>query len=477
MPLTFAPQWGWVGTRSVALLLLAAASLVAFVFVERRASDPLIDLDLLVHNRLFAAANTAALLNYMALFAISMLTAVFLQVVQGRSAALTGWIMLSQPLMQAVLAPVAGRFSDRVGSRVLATGGMVLTAVGMVLLGSLPADAGLPRLIASLAVVGVGMAAFSAPNTSAVMGSVGRHQLGLAGAFLSTMRSTGMALSVAILGGIAASQLGRDRRPVDLRAWVRRRRRDPRRKRRRRIRAGLQLRHVHGRGAGRVRGAGVADAGGAGDGCGRRAAGFARNAPGGGRGLRRSHARRSAQVCCSTAARQAGLEVLLVHPGGPYWAKKDAGAWSIPKGEAEPGELGRRGRCPSATPRGGVRLRPSRASAPPRPTSSPSPSASSARRRASTRTPWPRPAPSTLRLAASSSARHKIVYVWALEGDCDPAALASNEFEMEWPPRSGRTARFPEVDRAAWFDLPTAHEKILTAQRRFLDDLTALSGA
>ena len=86
---------------------------------------------------------------------------------------------------------------------------MVLTAVGMVLLGSLPADAGLPRLIASLAVVGVGMAAFSAPNTSAVMGSVGRHQLGLAGAFLSTMRSTGMALSVAILGGIAASQLGR----------------------------------------------------------------------------------------------------------------------------------------------------------------------------------------------------------------------------------------------------------------------------
>jgi MFS family permease len=209
VPLTFAPQWGWVGARSLALLLLAAVSLVAFVFVERRASDPLMDLDLLVHNRLFAAANTAALLNYMALFAITMLTAVFLQVVQGRTAALTGWIMLSQPLMQAVLAPVAGRFSDRVGSRVLATGGMVLTAVGMVLLGSLSADAGLPRLIASLAVVGVGMAAFSAPNTSAVMGSVGRHQLGLAGAFLSTMRTTGMALSVAILGGIAASQLGR----------------------------------------------------------------------------------------------------------------------------------------------------------------------------------------------------------------------------------------------------------------------------
>ena len=208
VPLTFAPQWGWFGARSGVLLTLAVLSLVAFVLVERRVADPLIDLDLLVHNRLFAAANAAALLNYMALFAISMLTAVFLQVVQGRSAALTGWIMLSQPLMQTVLAPVAGRLSDRVGSRVLTTGGMALIAVGMVLLGSMSADAGLLRLITSLAVVGVGLAAFSAPNTSAVMGSVGRHQLSLAGAFLSTMRAAGMALSVAILGGIAASQLG-----------------------------------------------------------------------------------------------------------------------------------------------------------------------------------------------------------------------------------------------------------------------------
>jgi len=208
VPLTFAPQWGWVGTRSVVLLVAAVLFLLAFVAVERRAADPLLDLDLLVGNRLFAAANAAALLNYMALYAISMLTAVFLQVVQHRSAALTGWIMLSQPLIQALLAPVAGRLSDRVGSRVLATTGMVATAVGMVLLGSLSAGAGLPRMVASLAVVGFGMAAFSAPNTSAVMGSVARGQLSLAGAFLATMRSTGMALSVAVLGGIAASQLG-----------------------------------------------------------------------------------------------------------------------------------------------------------------------------------------------------------------------------------------------------------------------------
>ena len=209
VPLTFASQWGWAGARSVVLLVLAGASLVGFVVVERRVADPLLDLDLLLHNRLFAAANSAALLNYMALYAISILTAVFLEVVQGRSASLTGWIMLSQPVMQAVLAPLAGRLSDRVGSRVLATAGMSLVAAGMLLLGSMPADAALARVMASLAVVGVGLASFSAPNTSAVMGSVRRDQLGLAGAFLATMRVVGMALSVAILGGIAASQLGR----------------------------------------------------------------------------------------------------------------------------------------------------------------------------------------------------------------------------------------------------------------------------
>jgi EmrB/QacA subfamily drug resistance transporter len=209
VPLTFAPQWGWAGQRAAVLLALAAAALVGFVVVERRVTDPLLDLDLLMHNRLFAAANSAALLNYMALYAISILTAVFLEIVQDRSASLTGWIMLSQPVMQAALAPLAGRLSDRVGSRVLATAGMSLVAAGMLLLGSMPLDAGLPRVVASLAVVGVGLASFSAPNTSAVMGSVRRDQLGLAGAFLATMRVAGMALSVAILGGIAASQLGR----------------------------------------------------------------------------------------------------------------------------------------------------------------------------------------------------------------------------------------------------------------------------
>jgi EmrB/QacA subfamily drug resistance transporter len=208
VPLTFAPQWGWMTARSLMLLAVAAVSLALFVLEELRSRDPLLDLDLLRHNRLFAAANGAALLNYMSLYAVTFLTAIYLEVVRGRSPGLTGWLMLSQPVMQAVLSPFAGRLSDRVGSRAPATAGMFLVAAGMVVLATMPIGAGSVRVMGALAVIGVGLALFSAPNTSAVMGSAPRDHLSLASAFLQTMRVTGNALSAAVLGGIAASTLG-----------------------------------------------------------------------------------------------------------------------------------------------------------------------------------------------------------------------------------------------------------------------------
>jgi len=208
VPLTFSPEWGWGAARTIVLLCASAVSLVGFVYTELHVADPLLDLDLLLHNRLFASANTAALLNYMALYGISILTAIYLEIVQGRSAGQTGWLMVAQPAMMAILSPFAGRLSDRLGSRLLSTTGMVLVAAGMVMLATVPITAGIARVMVSLAVVGVGMAAFSAPNTSAIMGSVERSKLSLASAFLSTMRVTGQALSVAVLGAIAASQLG-----------------------------------------------------------------------------------------------------------------------------------------------------------------------------------------------------------------------------------------------------------------------------
>lgn len=130
------------------------------------------------------------------------------------------------------------------------------------------------------------------------------------------------------------------------------------------------------------------------------------------------------------------LEVFLVHPGGPFWAKKDAGAWSIPKGEYAEGEE------PEAV----------------------------ARREFQEETGCALTGP-LQPLTSLKQPSGKVISAWAMEGDFDPALLKSNTFALEWPPRSGKMQQFPEVDRGAWFDLPTAREKILTGQRQFLEQL------
>lgn len=208
VPLTFSPFWGWADTRTIGLLAASAVFLTAFVVVEDRVEEPLLHLDLLRRNRLFAAANVAALLQYAAMYGVTVFTAVFLEIVQDRSAQHAGLVLLAQPVLMVLLSPFAGRLSDRVGSRSLATTGMLLTALGMVELALLPAGASTVRILPALATVGMGMAGFSAPNTSAVMGSVERSQLSLASGFLGTMRFAGQAISVALLGAIAASRLG-----------------------------------------------------------------------------------------------------------------------------------------------------------------------------------------------------------------------------------------------------------------------------
>ncbi len=130
------------------------------------------------------------------------------------------------------------------------------------------------------------------------------------------------------------------------------------------------------------------------------------------------------------------LEVLLVHPGGPLWAGKDEGAWSIPKGEIEPNE-----------------------------------DALSAARREVEEETGARPSGNFIVLSPFRQTGGKIVHVWAIESDFDPASLTSNLFEMEWPPKSGNRRSFPEVDRAAWFDLETAGRKILPSQAIVLQHL------
>ena len=134
--------------------------------------------------------------------------------------------------------------------------------------------------------------------------------------------------------------------------------------------------------------------------------------------------------------RSSTIEVLLVHPGGPFFRKKDLGAWTIPKGEAEADE----------------------------------PLLDVARREFEEETGF-RPEPPFLELEPIRQKSGKWVHAWAFAGDCDPAAIRSNSFRLEWSPRSGRHVDFPEIDRAEFFDLPAARQKINPAQVRLLDEL------
>lgn len=138
----------------------------------------------------------------------------------------------------------------------------------------------------------------------------------------------------------------------------------------------------------------------------------------------------------------AGPEVLLVHPGGPYWARKDDGAWSIPKGEVGEGEDAR----------------------------------ACALREFAEELGTPPPEGELTPLGEVRQRGGKRVEAWALAGDLDPATVRSNTFTMEWPPRSGVRREFPEVDRAAWFALPAARVKLLAAQAPLLDRLDTFLG-
>ncbi|SEA54720.1 Predicted NTP pyrophosphohydrolase, NUDIX family [Variovorax sp. YR216] len=134
------------------------------------------------------------------------------------------------------------------------------------------------------------------------------------------------------------------------------------------------------------------------------------------------------------------LEVLLVHPGGPFWARKDEGAWSIPKGEYD---------CATED------------------------ALAAAKREFAEETGFPSGAMHRS-LGETRMRSGKLVAAWAFEGDCDPGALVSNTFELEWPPHSGRRASFPEADRAEWFTAEEACRRVHPAQRVFIERLDHL---
>jgi EmrB/QacA subfamily drug resistance transporter len=207
VPLTFGAAWGWASPRVVASVAVAGAAFTLLVVGERRTRRPLVDPQLYRRNRVFVAACAAALLTYVGIYAASLLTAVQLQVVQGLDARATGLILLVQPVMMVSLAPVAGRWYDRLGSRGLTTTGALVMALGALVLAAMPQAGSWLQAAAGLALVGLGLALFSTPNISAVLGSVAPDKLSAASAVLGTNRFVGQALSVGILGSIAASRL------------------------------------------------------------------------------------------------------------------------------------------------------------------------------------------------------------------------------------------------------------------------------
>jgi predicted NUDIX family NTP pyrophosphohydrolase len=136
--------------------------------------------------------------------------------------------------------------------------------------------------------------------------------------------------------------------------------------------------------------------------------------------------------------RDGRVEVLLAHPGGPFWKRKDLGAWSIPKGECQAGEDPMAAARREFEEETGLRLQ-------------------------SELTP----------LGEVKQAGGKVVRAWAVEGDCEASAMHSNTFQLEWPPKSGKIQQFPEIDRFEWFSLDAARERLVSAQAAFLERLPA----
>ncbi|PKL54998.1 MAG: MFS transporter, partial [Methanomicrobiales archaeon HGW-Methanomicrobiales-6] len=182
----------------VAAIVIGVAFSVVFYAWETRVESPVLNIGLLAANRAFAFSNLAALINYGATFAVGFLLSLYLQVVRGLDPGAAGLVLITQPVIQALFATPAGRLSDRVEPRYVASAGMGLTAVGLALLTLLTAATPMTWIVASLVLLGFGFALFSSPNTNAVMSSVDRSLYGLASGMLATMRTTGMMFSLAI---------------------------------------------------------------------------------------------------------------------------------------------------------------------------------------------------------------------------------------------------------------------------------------
>jgi EmrB/QacA subfamily drug resistance transporter len=196
------------GATGMWTLLVGLAGLVAFVMWQRKAEKPLIDVTLFARNVVFAFSNAAALINYSATYAVTFLLSLYLQYIKGLDPQVAGVILVAQPIMMALFSPLAGRLSDTIEPRVVASVGMAIICVGLAFLAFIGTGTPIALVIIYLLLLGFGFALFSSPNTNAVMSSVEKRLYGLASATLGTMRLTGQMLSMGIVMVVFATTMG-----------------------------------------------------------------------------------------------------------------------------------------------------------------------------------------------------------------------------------------------------------------------------
>jgi MFS family permease len=196
-------------TLGIFLLLSGFLLLCVFIRHQLSARFPVFDVQLFVGNKTFAYSSLAALLNYSATFAVTFLLSLYLQYLKGMSPQTAGSVLMAQPIMMAILSPIAGKLSDRIEPRLLATAGMIITVIGVTLFSMLQPDTETYLIVANLILLGTGFALFSSPNMSVIMGAVEKKHYGLASGTVATMRLLGQMFSMAMATIVLTIIIGR----------------------------------------------------------------------------------------------------------------------------------------------------------------------------------------------------------------------------------------------------------------------------
>ncbi len=197
------------GMEALWFILPGILGLWVFIKWEKTVKSPILDVDLFKQNRTLTCSVTTTFFSYTAVYAIAFLMSLYLQYIKGFSPQNAGIVLMSQPIIQAIFSPLAGRLGDQIQPRIVASAGMALTALGLIIFSFLGEDTTLPTILVSLMLVGFGLAFFSSPNTNAIMGSAGKRYYGIAAGTEASIRQVGMMFSMAIAMLVFALFIGR----------------------------------------------------------------------------------------------------------------------------------------------------------------------------------------------------------------------------------------------------------------------------